>query len=394
MTSISLKRAKKQEDGVLLRAPSPRIGSEIVIGSHNFCDQTTWFGDSVRATDQALEVKAESSGLIWKSISTDPEHVNWIDMRTGRQHNQEHWSGEVEHGYRVEVKVDGVTKTLCTPFKFTSADGDCWIDYDTGEIHFFEDQTGKTLTASFSYATTSSFYIAPREGKTLRIEDAEADFSRGMILETSFGYIVRGYVDVFAPQYMRGSNDLGPVITASDTDPPGSPDEGDAYLVAEGGTGAWTGLDGAIVEWSGSEWGITAPQPEDWTTVMDIEMYLTFRGGTWTPTPYPSGTKIPLQTDYYHRITQIITEARGALPPVTAIGASSAHMAIEDLKEFRRLSRGMKNDVQAVPFNYATARDLLPSAGMDLMVVTSDHSVVVGEMLTLTFYCTSFDESS
>jgi len=392
MSRTSLKKPTVQADGIPLNAHAPRVGSETVIGSHNYCDQTTWFGDSARVEEQTMEAKAGSSGLIWKSTSTDPLHVNWIDMRTGRVHNQEHWAEKVPHGYAVAVTVDGVTKTHCTPFKFTSSDGDYWVDYDAGEVHFFADMTGKAVKASFSYATTSGFYVTPYEGKILRIEDAEADFSKGMILETSFGYIVRGFVDVFAPEYVRGTNELSPVLTASETDPPADPDTGDRYLVAAGATGAWTGLDGAIVEWSGSEWSITAPQEEDWTTVIDIEMYLTFRGGTWTPTPFPSGTKIPLQTDYYHRITQIITEARGALPAVTAIGASPEHMAIEDIKEFRRKSRGMKNDMQAVPFNYATARELSSAAGMDLMVVTADHTAVTGEMLTLTFYCTSQDE--
>jgi hypothetical protein len=398
---IDLKRSRLQQaDGVPLQAHAPRVGSETVIGSHNFCDPTTWFGDSVRATDQAMEAKAGSSGLIWKSTSTDPLHVNWIDLRSGRLHNQEKWTKLVEHGYAVEVKVDGEVKTQCPIFVFDDGDTgggplyDYWVDYDNGEVNFFTDQTGNTVTASFSYATTSNFYITPTEGKILRIEDAEADFSSDMVLETSFGYTVRGYVDVFAPEYMRGSNELSPVITASETDPPGSPDVGDRYLVADGGTGAWAGLDGAIVEWSGSEWTITAPEAEDWTTIVDIEMYFTFRNDTWNPTPFPSGTKIPLQEDSYHRITQIITEARGALPTVSAIGATPEHQALEDIKEFRRVSRGMKHDVQAVPFNYATARELLASAGMDLVVSTLDHSVVGGEMLTLTFYCTSKDETA
>lgn len=390
MGSHNFTKPKVQPDGVPLQANAPRMGSEIVVGTHNFCDQTTWFGDSERVTDQAMEVVGGSGGLIWKS--TNDDHVNWIDMRSGRQHNQEHWAAEVDHGYAIEVKVNGTTKTQCAIFKFESTDGDYWVDYDTGEVHFFTDQTGATITASFSRATTSAFYVSPNAGKILRIEDAEADFSKDMVLHTSFGYLVRGYVDVFAPQYMRGSNELNPVITASLSTPPGSPDTGDRYLVAEGGTGDWTDLDGAIVEWSGSEWSVTAPQPEDWTTVVDIEMYLTFRDGTWNPTPFPSGTKIPIQEDYYHRITQIITEAKGALPAVDAIGASTAEKAISDIKEFRRKSRGMKNSVQAVPFNYSTARDLYASMGMDLLVVTLDHQPVEGEMLTLTFYCSSLDE--
>lgn len=309
-----LKKPNIQADGIPLQAYAPRVGSETVVGSHNFCDKTTWFGDSERATDQAMEAKAGSSGLIWKSTSTDPVHDNWIDLRSGRLHNQEKWVGAVEHGYAVEVKVDGVVKTQCPIFVFDDGGGsyDYWVDYDNGEINFFSDQTGNTVTASFSYATTSNFYVTPTEGKILRIEDAEADFSSDMVLETSFGYTVRGYVDVFAPEY--------------------------------------------------------------------------------TPVPYPSGTKIPLQEDFYHRITQIITEARGALPAVSSIGATTAHQSITDIKEFRRKSRGMKNDVQAVPFNYATARELIASAGMDLVVSTLDHSVVGGEMLTLTFYCTSKEE--
>ena len=387
----SLKKPVVQADGVPLQAKSPRMGSEIVVGTHNFCDPTTWFGDSERVTDQAMEAVGGSGGLTWKS--TDADHVNWIDLRSGRQHNQEHWATEADHGYAIEVKVNGTAKAQCAIFDFTSDTGDYWVDYDTGEVHFFADQTGNTVTASFSRATTSAFHVSPHEGKILRIEDAEADFSKDMVLKTSFGYLVRGYVDVFAPQYMRGSNELAPVLTASLSTPPGSPDVGVRYLVAEGGTDAWTGLDGAIVEWSGSEWVITAPQPEDWTTVVDIEMYLTFRDGTWNPTPFPPGTKIPIQEDYYHRITQIITEAKGALPAVDAIGASDAEKAITDIKEFRRKSRGMRSSVQAVPFNYSTARDLYASMGMDLLVVTLDDQPVNGEMLTLTFYCSSLEES-
>lgn len=388
----NLRRSKVQQaDGIPLMANAPRVGSEIVVGSHNFADMTTWFGDSIRITNQTMEVKAGSSGLIWKS--TDSAHVNWLDMVSGRMHNQEKWTTEVEHEYKVIVKVNSVEKAACPPFKFTSSDGDYWIDYDNGEINFFTDQTGNTITASFSYATTSTFYLRPTEGKILRIEDAEADFSTDIVLETGFGYIVVGYVDVFAPQYVRGTNELDPVITASLSTPPGSPTTGDRYLVAEGGTGDWTGLDGAIVEWSGSVWTPTVPEEEDWTTVVDIAMYLTFRGSTWVPTPYPSGTQIPIQEDFYHRVTQIITEARGALPPVNAIGATAEHQALSDIKEFRRKSRGMKNNIQAIPFNYATARDLYYSYGMELRVVTSDHTVVSGEMLTITFYCTSADET-
>lgn len=295
----------RQEDGVPTQAASPRTGSEIVIGTHNFADPTTWFGDSVRVESEALSDSGD--GLVWESA-----HVNWIDMRTGRMHNQEHWRELVDHQYAVEVKVDGVAMTHCAPFDFTSSTGDYWVDYDEGKIHFFVSQAGKLVTASYSYENGSTFYVRPLAGKVLRIEDAEADFSKDSILTTCFGYVVMGWADVFAPDMV--------------------------------------------------------------------------------PDPLPSGTLVPLQTDYYLRVSQIVTEARGSLPPIDPIGATPEELLITDLKEFRRKSRGMKNSVQAIPFNYATARDLHSSYGMELHVKTNDGNPVQGEHMTITFYCTSKDE--
>lgn len=381
---------KVQTDGTPLLAKSPRVGSEIVVGSHNFCDQTTWFTLSTRVQDETLEAVPAESGLKWRSPAG---RVNWIDMRSGRMHNQEHWCNLVAHGYQVSVTVDGVEKTQCPIFEFEASSGDYWVDYDSGHIVFFENMEGRVVVASYSYATGSSFVLAPAAGKVLRIEDAEADFSQDSVLKASFGYVVLGLVDVFAPQYVQGT-DAQAAVSDVRSDPPGTPDAGDRYIVGEGGTGNWTGLDGAIVQWSGTGWNVTAPEEEFCVLVTSMSMYLTFRDGTWNPTPYPSGTKIELQRDMYHRVSQIVTEARGALPPVKAIGASADEKTITDLKLFRLRSRGMKYDVQAIPFNYATSRDLYASMGMELHVLTTDDVCVDGEMLTITFYCTSVDEET
>jgi len=382
-----------QSDGAQLVAHQPRLGSEIVIGSHNFCDMVTRYGASLRATDQAMQLKAGTGGKQWESTNSD--HVNWIDAVSGRIHNQEHWVALVGHGYAVEVKVDSVVKTPCPPFVFDDGSGsyDYWIDYDNGEINFFVDQTGNTVTASFSYANGSTFFVTPDTGKILRIENAEADFSEDMIQYGTFEYQVVGYVDVFAPQYMRGSNELSAVLDKDLTAPPGSPDTGDRYIVASPATGDWASHEDDIAQYNGSSWDFTTPSAEDWTTVVDESMYYTYRSNQWNMTPYPSGTQIPIQQDYYHRVTQIVTEARGALPTINAIGATAEHKALSDIKEFRRKSRGMKNAIQAVPFNYSTARDLYSSYGMELRVLVGDDSNMGGESLTITFYCTSISES-
>jgi hypothetical protein len=388
--SINLEKARVQDDGVPLVASSPRVGSEVVVASHNFCDKTTWFSNSSRETDHSMVDSGD--GLRWTS-----GHIDWIDMVSGRIHNQEKFSAYVEHGYSVVVKVDGVEKSACPPFKFASSDGDYWIDYDAGEINFFVSQSGKTVTASFSYAVNSEYVLAPKAGKILRIEDAETDFSNDIVLNTSFGYIVKGYVDAFAPHMVRGaSTEHNPVLDKDLSTPPSSPVLGDRYVVAASATGDWSTYDGHIAEWGGSAWVFTAPDEEEWVTVIDeisTGPYYTWRGGQWAFT-LPAGTKIPIQEDYYHRVSQIIAEARGAHPSVIAVGASQTHKALTDIKEFRRKSRGMRCGVQAIPFRYGTARDLHSAYGMELVVsLVDDTNSLEGESLTITFYCTSMSEA-
>src|SRR5690349_4650996 len=41
--------------------------------------------------------------------------------------------------------------------------------------------------------------------------------------------------------------------------PPGSPAEGDAYVVAPSATGAWAGKDGKLAAWLSGAWSFTTP---------------------------------------------------------------------------------------------------------------------------------------
>jgi hypothetical protein len=90
------------------------------------------------------------------------------------------------HGYQVVVKVNGVVKTPCPPFSETG--GDYWIDWDAGKVVFLSPQTGRTVTASYSYATTNTFYLRPMPGKILAIEDAEADISSDVVMTDDIIY--------------------------------------------------------------------------------------------------------------------------------------------------------------------------------------------------------------
>jgi hypothetical protein len=63
--------------------------------------------------------------------------------------------------------------------------------------------------------------------------------------------------------------------------PPGSPSEGDRYLVASGATAAWSGKDGNIAAWQDGAWSFHTPQ-EGWRAwIADEDILLVFNGASW-----------------------------------------------------------------------------------------------------------------
>ncbi len=64
--------------------------------------------------------------------------------------------------------------------------------------------------------------------------------------------------------------------------PPGSPAEGDRYLIAPSATGGWSGQDGKIAAWQDGAWTFYMPR-QGWVTwIADEEIILVFNGAGWT----------------------------------------------------------------------------------------------------------------
>lgn len=65
--------------------------------------------------------------------------------------------------------------------------------------------------------------------------------------------------------------------------PPGSPSEGDTYIVAATATGAWEGHEDEIAFWGGAEWVFYEPRT-GWTAVIEDEKVLAgfFTGDGWS----------------------------------------------------------------------------------------------------------------
>lgn len=72
------------------------------------------------------------------------------------------------------------------------------------------------------------------------------------------------------------------VISIALTAPPGSPTEGDRYIVASGATGAWSGWDSSVAQFSGGAWLRLIPQTGWLAWNAASGQFLVWTGSAWT----------------------------------------------------------------------------------------------------------------
>lgn len=191
----------RQADGTSLVAVKSRFGREVIYATHNFCDPTTWYSESVRVTDKVL---TDNAGT-WESGDT-----NWIDLDHGKVFDEDAVKEDQAifnpppHGYAILVTVDGAAKTARAPW--ANSGGDFTVNYAAGTITpTTEDWTGKAVLASYSKAATSAWVVTPTEERSLIIEAAEIQFSSDVVLNASLRMEVYGLVDFFAPQLLQSN---------------------------------------------------------------------------------------------------------------------------------------------------------------------------------------------
>jgi hypothetical protein len=167
-----------------------REGAEVIYASHNLCDPTTWYSESIRVEAEPLVDSGD--GLTWTSANT-----NWIDMTSGKVMDDDGVRADSPHGWLITVLVDDVEATMREPLE--DSGGDYEVDYGAGTITFFTPQTGAVVTCTYSYATGSAWVLKPAEGRALDIESAEAQFSDDAIMLDTVKFSVWGWAGVFAP---------------------------------------------------------------------------------------------------------------------------------------------------------------------------------------------------
>lgn len=83
----------------------------------------------------------------------------------------------------------------------------------------------------------------------------------------------------------------GRVLDRDLATPPGSPSEGDAYIVATSGTGDWASQDGNIAYYTGSAWKFVTPAEGFVLRVTDENVRIEYDGASWQRIPTSAETK-------------------------------------------------------------------------------------------------------
>lgn len=134
--------------------------SSFTLATHDFCDKTTWFTNSVGMVDETLTT---SDDLTYSAVNDF--FINVIDAIINRQ--------DLHQDKAIVIKVDDVVVTS----GFT-------INHRNGEVVFDIAQTNKVVKCSYHYATNSEWIIGPSEGKTMIIEHSEVQFAKDVEINT------------------------------------------------------------------------------------------------------------------------------------------------------------------------------------------------------------------
>jgi hypothetical protein len=160
-----------------ITVPEPETDKAMLnIVTHNFCDKTTWWQQSTAVTDETLTNSGDN-------LTFNSAHDGWIDLTHGKFYLEDRITDR--DNYVPVVKVEGVVKTERTPF--SESGGDYTVDYSTGAVTFASAQTG-TVTASYYYAGSSLFTVAPDAGKVLWVRDSEVQFSADVEMHSTINF--------------------------------------------------------------------------------------------------------------------------------------------------------------------------------------------------------------
>jgi hypothetical protein len=366
----------------------PRDGNKVQLFSPDFTDKRTWWATSTRVTGETMTVDGGDNKLYHL-----PTAKVIVDMKHGRVPLE----AKFGDSYHVKVYDNGVEQTEHSPDStwnsvtkefddFSGGDADYGVDHLTGDVTFKNVPTGP-VTIDYSEVVDSQFFLTPDAGKELDLLSAELQFSIDLSMQDTLKFELRGktgmdrrldpYWDGFYPNTSLAKTYTwdGTTTVVCSTNIQGEVKIGD-----------WILLDS-----DGQRFEVDSISGGDTITILNPDT-LTIPSGA-TPSskttkepglagPYPYGTSLPLQTNVYPRVMDVISESNISYPLIKKSTNPTPNWrdVLEDIQIFRW-------DYQA-----QAAIKLKSSWGHDVRVWFDGHKPANGTTAIATFYCLSVDE--
>lgn len=163
------------------------------IFTHNWCDRTTWYTESVRVADEI----ATNSG---DNQRYELAHQNVIDTFHGKITEEDYIVDDDGYSYRVSVKVNDVLKTEQDPHY--GSGGHFTVDYEDGYIDFLQAlDPSDEVKVTYHYEDGSLFKVKAMSGYDYHLVTVELQFSTNVVMRDTVCFCPYGLADVFAPGY-------------------------------------------------------------------------------------------------------------------------------------------------------------------------------------------------
>jgi len=206
-------------DGAPVVEARPPSGFRFLRHSHDFCDPTTWYQNSLSAT--------EAMSTADQVVYTLPNPRIIVDMTHGKITEED--DRVVEDPTLVPtVTVDsgsgpvGVVESSPDSIEAGAPDGDFVIDYATGTIEFHAARDPSDIVhMSYRWVDpegvpdASCITIKPPDGYDVTLKKVEMEFSKDAILNGTTVFETYGAVEFFAPSLWDGNTPPGPLPTGT-----------------------------------------------------------------------------------------------------------------------------------------------------------------------------------
>ena len=171
--SINLKPPPTTSSGKPISAIEKPDASRAYYFSHNWCDPTSWYGESVRVADECAVDTGDSQ-------TYQLDHYNIINTFHGKIFGEDFLEDSNGYDYRVHIKVNGIDGYAEHDPHYTDfSDGyDYIVDYENAQIIFASPlKPTDDVTVTYHYENGSTFFAIIPEGKKLLIDSSEVQFS-------------------------------------------------------------------------------------------------------------------------------------------------------------------------------------------------------------------------